>query len=190
MRNGVIFCLCISFASLQSTVASPLDERCPACEAVRPSALSTVLVADSSVVTAGNLTIEDAFTRPTLGGATVAVGYATIVNNGPADDRLVGVSSDISNAAEIHQSKMSNGVMDMRQLPDGLPIAAGTTVSLQPGSYHIMFVGIRHPVKPGDAIHAVLTFAKAGKVDVTFPAASSPGATAPDMGDMKGMKMP
>ncbi len=69
--------------------------------------------------------------------------------------------------------KMDNGVMQMRPLPDGLPIPAGATVVLQPGGYHIMFISIKHGVKPGDIIHATLTFEKAGKVDVAFPAASS-----------------
>lgn len=138
-------------------------------------------------VSVGALKIEDAFTRPTPGGAKVAVGYVTIVNGGAAD-RLVSVTSGISASAEIHESKMENGVMEMRELTDGLPIPAGTTVALKPGGDHIMFVDLNKPVKPGDTINATLTFEKAGKVDVGFKAAASMGATSPG-GDMGGMKM-
>ncbi len=139
-------------------------------------------------VSIGALKIENAFTRPTPGGAKVAVGYVTIVNGGGTADRLVSVTSGISASAEIHEGKMENGVMEMHELTDGLPIPPGTTVALKPGGDHIMFIDLNKPVKPGDTINATLTFEKAGKVDVGFKAAASMGATSPD-GGMSGMKM-
>ncbi|MGP8232671.1 MAG: copper chaperone PCu(A)C [Methylovirgula sp.] len=153
-----------------------------------PFAAPIVLAAEQSVTT-GQLTIKDAFTRPTPGGATVAVGYLTIVNAGKTDDRLVAVTSDISASAQIHETKMENGVMEMKELPDGLAIPASATVTFKPGAYHIMFMDLKQAVKPGDAIHAVLEFAKAGKVAVTFIAANSMGAMAPGGMKMDGMKM-
>jgi periplasmic copper chaperone A len=149
---------------------------------------SSSIAADASTVSVGSLKIENAFARPTPRGATVAAGYLTIVNSGSTPDRLVSATSDISAKAQIHEMKMDNGIMEMRELPDGLPIPAGTTVTLKPGGYHIMFVDLRHPVKPGDVIHATLTFEKAGKVDVPFKAARSMGAMSPGSA-MGGMKM-
>jgi periplasmic copper chaperone A len=145
----------------------------------------------AKTVSVGSLKLENAFTRPTPGGSTVAVGYVTIVNSGSTPDRLVSASSDISAKTQIHETEMDNGVMKMAELPDGLPIPAGKSVALKPGSYHIMFVDIKHPVKPGEVIHATLTFEKAGKVDVPFKAANSMGAMAPSggMSGMGGMKM-
>ncbi|HLH10641.1 MAG TPA: copper chaperone PCu(A)C [Methylovirgula sp.] len=157
--------------------------------------LAAILVATevmAATVDVGPLKIEQAFTRPTPGGASVAVGYLTIVNTGKETDRLVSVTSDISAKAEIHEMKMENGVMKMGEVKDGLPIPAGATVALKPGGDHLMFVGIRHAVKPGEVIKATLTFEKAGKVDVPFKAAASMGAMSPgDDGDsgMGGMKM-
>lgn len=152
---------------------------------------AAVTAADAPSVSVGALKIENAFARPTPGGATVAVGYLTIVNSGSTPDRLVSATSDISAKTQIHEMKMDNGVMEMRELTDGLPIPAGATVALSPGGYHIMFVDLKHPVKPGDVIHTTLTFEKAGKVDVPFKAAASMGAMSPggDMGGMGGMKM-
>lgn len=189
MQSHFIVAACASLIAASYAVAGPYSAD-PARSLGLTQAPRIVEAADRPGVSVGNLTIENAFTRPTLGGATVAVGYATIVNNGKMADRLLSVASDISSTAEIHESKMANGVMEMHEVSGGLPIAAGATVLLRPGSYHIMFLGIKHPVKSGDTIHATFTFSKAGKADVAFPAASSPGATAPDMGDMKGMKMP
>lgn len=142
-------------------------------------------------ISVGSLKIENPFARPTPGGATVAAGYVTIVNSGGTPDRLVSVTSDISAKTQIHEMKTDNGVMEMRELTNGLVIPAGKSVALKPGGDHIMFVDIKHPVKPGDVIHATLTFEKAGKVDVAFKAANSMGAMSPGgaMGGMGGMKM-
>jgi periplasmic copper chaperone A len=136
----------------------------------------------------GPIKIENAFTRPTLGGASVAVGYMTLTNTGKTDDWLESVTSDISATSEIHETKMENGMMEMRESPKGLALPAGATIAFKPGAYHIMFVGIKHAVKPGDTIHATLTFEKAGKIAVDFPAADNSGAMAPSS-DMNGMKM-
>jgi periplasmic copper chaperone A len=162
---------------------------------MKPSRTSTFLIAflvqifaATGFAAAGSIKIDNAFTRPTLGGATVAVGYMTITNSGQDGDRLESVTSDVSASSEIHETKMENGMMEMRELPKGLDIPAGGTVAFKPGAYHVMFVGIKHPIKPGETIHATLTFEKAGRLAVDFPAADSPGAMAPS-GDMGGMKM-
>lgn len=146
------------------------------------------ITADASTVSVGSLKIENAFVRPTPGGATVAAGYLTIINSGSAPDRLVSATSDISAKTQIHEMKMDNGVMEMRELIDGLAIPAGATVALKPGGYHIMFIDLSRPVKAGDTIQATLVFEKAGKVNVSFKAAASMGAMSPD-GGMGGMKM-
>lgn len=146
------------------------------------------VAADAADIGVGTLKIENAFARPTPGGANVAVGYLTIINGGSTPDRFVSATSDISAKTQIHEMKMDNGVMEMRELPNGLPIPAGATVKLQPGGDHIMFVDLKRPVKPGDVIHTTLTFEKAGKVDVPFKAAASMGAMSPES-PMGGMKM-
>lgn len=149
---------------------------------------SNIVAADAAATSVAALKIENAFARPTPAGATVAAGYMTIINSGSTPDRLVSATSDISAKTQIHEMKMENGVMEMRELAGGLPIPAGATVALKPGGYHIMFVDLKHPVKPGEVIHVTLSFEKAGNVDVAFKAAARPGAMSPG-GDMGGMKM-
>jgi copper(I)-binding protein len=63
---------------------------------------------------------------------------------------------------------MDNGTMRMRELAGGLEIKAGETVELKPGGFHIMFQDLTEPLKQGDTVEGTLTFAKAGKVPVTF----------------------
>ena len=148
--------------------------------AATPVVTAPAVAEDSPNVSIGTLFIEGAFTRPTPNGATVAVGYLSIINEGSVPDRLVSVDADISDRAELHESKMVNGVMEMNEVSDGIEIPAGGTVSLRPGGDHIMFLDIKHPVKAGDIIHATLGFENAGQIDIGFHAAPSIGAMAPD----------
>jgi hypothetical protein len=116
----------------------------------------------------GSISIEKPFSRATPGGAKVGAGYMTITNKGTATDRLVSASSPTAGKVEIHEMKMQNGVMKMRELPGGLPIEAGKSASLAPGGYHLMLMELKAPLKQGDKVPVTLNFEKAGKLDVTL----------------------
>ncbi|UYN99215.1 MAG: DUF1775 domain-containing protein [Devosia sp.] len=124
-------------------------------------------------ITLGDLTISAPFTRATLPNAPVGGGYLTIANAGSADDRLVSVTSAIAKDTQIHEMAMDGEVMKMRQLTDGLVIPAGGSVVLEPGGYHIMFLGLTAPIVEGEAISVTLTFEKAGEITIELPAAGS-----------------
>lgn len=118
---------------------------------------------------AGDLVLDHPWSRATPAGAKVGAGYVTIRNNGTAPDRLVAVSSEIAEKTEIHEMAIDPaGIMTMRPLADGLALAAGATTELKPGSYHIMFMGLKQPAKEGEKIAATLSFEKAGDVAVEF----------------------
>jgi len=63
---------------------------------------------------------------------------------------------------------MTDSMMKMRQVTEGLPVPANGAVTLEPGSYHLMFNDLKRPLKEGEHFSATLTFEKAGKMDVTF----------------------
>ncbi|CDX63047.1 conserved exported hypothetical protein [Mesorhizobium plurifarium] len=116
----------------------------------------------------GDLEIEHPWSRATPPGAKVAGGYFTVVNKGSAPDRLLSISSDISDKAELHEMGVKDGVMTMRPVEGGLEIPAGGKVALKPGAYHLMFVGLKRQPKQGEKFPATLTFEKAGSVKVEF----------------------
>jgi len=130
---------------------------------------------------AGPLQVENPWVRATPGGAKVGGGYLTIKNDG--------TSSPIAEKLELHEMSSENGVMKMRALPNGLQINPGQTVTLKPGGYHIMFVGLNKPLKQGDHVPVTLNFANAGTVNVEFVVqamgATQPGSTG--MSNMPGM---
>jgi copper(I)-binding protein len=129
----------------------------------------------------GDLTVTSPWTRATPGGAKIAGGYLKITNNGTSADRFVGVKSDTSDRVEIHEMSMSDGVMKMRPLPNGLEIKPGETVELKSGGYHLMFMDLKQSLKPGDTFKATLQFEKAGPLEVNFNvnALGATGASAP-----------
>ncbi|WP_409334771.1 copper chaperone PCu(A)C [Bradyrhizobium neotropicale] len=135
--------------------------------------------AQAEDIKAGDLVINQAWSRATPSGAKVAGGYLTIENKGSSPDRLVGASGDIAGKLEVHEMATENGVMKMRPLDKGLAIEPGKTVKLAPGGYHLMMFDLKQPLKQGDKVPVTLEFEKAGKVtlslDVQAVGAQAPG---------------
>ncbi|WMT91194.1 copper chaperone PCu(A)C [Pelagibacterium sp. H642] len=117
-------------------------------------------------VTVGDLTISGAFTRATLPNAPVGGGYVTITNTGDEADRLLDAQSSFSPDVQIHKMAVVNDVMQMSQLPDGLEIPAGETVTLEPGGLHLMFMDISQPFVEGETVPVTLSFERAGDVEI------------------------
>ena len=115
----------------------------------------------------GSLEIGHPWSRATPAGAPVAGGFLTVTNAGGAD-RLVSVASDAADKVEIHEMAVVDGVMKMRPLDKGIEVPAGGKLELKPGSYHVMFIGLKKPFVKGDMVKGTLAFEKAGKIDVEF----------------------
>ncbi|MFV4733699.1 copper chaperone PCu(A)C, partial [Mycobacterium tuberculosis] len=106
------------------------------------------------------------WTRKPPPGAPAAAGYATIVNGGPGDDRLLGGTSPIATRVEVHRMSMAGGIMVMRPEPGGLAIPAGSSVSLAPGGLHLMLIGPKTYPPVGETVPVILEFEHAGKITV------------------------
>ena len=127
-----------------------------------------VSAASAADYKAGSLDISDPWSRATPKGASVAAGYMSIKNSGSSPDRLVEGSSDIAAKFQVHEMKMENGIAKMRPVKGGLEIKPGETVELKPGSFHVMFVGLKKPLSAGEQFKAILVFEKAGPVSVEY----------------------
>jgi len=136
----------------------------------------------------GSIDVIDPWSRATPKGASVGAGYMKITNNGSTADRLIGGSSEIAPSFEIHEMSMEGGVARMRPVKGGLEIKPGETVELKPGSLHVMFVGLKKPLAPGDHVKATLVFEKAGPVEVEYDVLAM-GASPAGQGSMPSMQM-
>jgi periplasmic copper chaperone A len=126
----------------------------------------------------GSIHISQPWARATPKGASSGAAYMTITNNGKTTDRVSCVLSDASAQCQIHTMTMEGGVMKMRPVSGGLEIKPGETVTLEPSSLHVMFVGLKHPLEQGKTVEATLKFEQAGTIDVKYPIAAI-GAAAP-----------
>lgn len=118
-----------------------------------------------AVALLGDLTVSAPWSRATPPMANVAGGYLTVTNSGEAPERLLGGSSPRASRVEIHSMTMENDVARMRELPEGVEVPAGGELTLEPGGYHLMLVGLDAPLSEGERVPLTLRF-EGGTVDV------------------------
>jgi periplasmic copper chaperone A len=93
---------------------------------------------------------------------------ARVTNNGKEADRLTGGTFEGADKVEVHETKMDGYKMIMRQLKGGLEIKPGETVEFNPGSYHLMIIGLKKSISQGPNVKGSVTFEKAGNVHVEY----------------------
>jgi copper(I)-binding protein len=133
------------------------------------------------------IVVEQPWARATPTGAMTGAVYMTLANKTDTADRLTAASSDVASKVQIHQMAVVNGIMEMRQLGNGLAIPAGGSVTLKPGDSHVMLIGLKKPLIAGQTLPLTLTFAKAGNISITVPIRAI-GATQSGKGGMGGME--
>ncbi|HSD39375.1 MAG TPA: copper chaperone PCu(A)C [Rhodocyclaceae bacterium] len=142
------------------------------------------LACNAHEYTLGSIKIGHPWARATTPGAQTGGGYLKLENNGAAD-RLVSISTNVSEAAELHSMSMEGNVMKMEKLDKGVELPAGKTIELKPGSLHIMLVGLKAPLKEGTSFPLKLKFEKAGEVTVDVKVESLTAAPAAPAADHK-----
>lgn len=99
--------------------------------------------------------VEGAWVRGTV--ATQKASGAFMRLTPTANARLVAAQSPVAGVVEIHEMAMENDIMKMRQVP-GLDLAAGRTMELKPGGYHMMLMDLKQQLKGGESVPITLVF--------------------------------
>jgi len=116
----------------------------------------------------GDLVIEHPVARATTAMAMTGAGYFVIMNNGTEDDRLVEITANFPRVM-MHDTKTNDGIATMFHIEDGVAVPAGGTVTFEPGSKHVMFMGLNgDPFEIGEEIPATMNFEKVGELDIVF----------------------
>lgn len=109
--------------------------------------------------------IHDAWIRSSAEGTTTAM-FGMIMNHTDVNDTLTDVSSDLSQLTEFHETfKKSDDMMGMRHV-EKQPIEANTSLTLKPGSYHVMLIRLNQDLKVGDQKELTFHFKHAGDIKV------------------------
>ena len=86
--------------------------------------------------------VTDARVRALIPGQDKTVGYFELTNNTTATLTLLSAEADAARAIEFHTTRLDDGIMRMRRLPE-ITIPAGETIRFQPGGNHLMLFGVR-----------------------------------------------
>lgn len=130
-------------------------------------AVAALAGCSSSAGTPGTMTATGAWARPSTSMDRAGAAYMVISNGTGTDDALVGASSPASATAEVHETVTdATGKMGMQPVAS-VPISAGGSMELKPGSYHIMLIDLTQELKVGDSIQITLDFEKAPDLTVT-----------------------
>ncbi|MEM8571958.1 MAG: copper chaperone PCu(A)C [Pseudomonadota bacterium] len=127
----------------------------------------------------GSIIIDHPMAFETAATARAAGGFLTLTNTGDTDDRLIAVRADFPRM-ELHTTIEEDSIMRMMQV-EAIEIPAGETVALEPGGFHVMFMGLDgDPFEVGEKVPATLVFEQAGEIAVEFAVESRGGAAAMD----------
>ena len=114
---------------------------------------------------ADQITIADAYVRQAPPNAKATGAFMTLKNAGDKDVAVVKASSTAAKITELHNHINDNGVMRMRQVKDIVVPAKGET-QLKPGSYHVMLIDMKTPLKADDHVVITLGFADGSSKEV------------------------
>jgi len=117
--------------------------------------IAALLTVTASAWAQTTVKVEDAWVRGTVSTQKASGAFMRITPS--ANTRLLSVSSPVAGVVEIHEMAMDNDVMRMRQVP-GLDLAAGRTLVLKPGGYHVMLMDLKQQLKAGESVPLTLVF--------------------------------
>jgi periplasmic copper chaperone A len=90
-------------------------------------------------------------------------GYVTILNRGMAPDALLSATADVATSVEVHETRNMSGMMMMERVPR-IVVPPGARVELKPGGYHLMLIGLKHALIPGQTVTLTLAFERTGSI--------------------------
>lgn len=113
-------------------------------------------------------TVMGAFVRAVPPGQKNSAAFMQIQNNDSQAHALVRAESSVATVVELHNHFNEGGVMKMRKV-EKIDLSARKTVALKPGSFHIMLIGLKQPLKVGETVDLSLSFEDGTSLKVSAP---------------------
>lgn len=109
------------------------------------------LLCQMTVASADHIEIRQAWIPEAPPVSRVHAGYFEIHNSSGTDALLSHASSDAYDSVEVHLSIEKDGVASMRRV-EAVKLPAGSSVSFEPGGYHLMLIGPHEAKRAGDKV--------------------------------------
>lgn len=114
---------------------------------------STLLALSAAHLAHAQVTVSEPWVRATTSQQKATGAFMKLDSAKGAT--LLSASSPVAGVVEIHEMVTQDGVMKMRAIPK-LPLPAGKTTELKPGSYHIMLMDLKEPLSTGRKVPVTL----------------------------------
>lgn len=112
--------------------------------------------------------VQDAWVRAAPPSTKALAGYMRIKNNSTKPVVLTTVSSPQFKKVEMHKTEMHEGMMKM--IPQKqLRIPPKETLTLEPGSYHLMLINPRSVPQEGEQVDIELHFDNGQTLHISVP---------------------
>jgi copper(I)-binding protein len=103
-----------------------------------------------------------------------SAGYFMLHNESDQDRLLVGASSDVAKAIEIHTVIEKDGASTMTRL-ESIVVPKQDCVLFEGGGNHIMLIGLKQPLQEGQSVALTLHFQNGETLDVDLVVQKSQG---------------
>ena len=114
----------------------------------------------SGAVSRASLAVTDGYARAAPTGGVAGV-FFRVENAGRGADTLVAARTGAAERVEVHRTtETADGLRGMEEVT-GVPVPPGGAVAFEPGGLHVMLVGLRRDLVPGDTVYVDLEFADA-----------------------------
>lgn len=128
-----------------------------------------------SQVSVDSPSLDNAWVKAADEGMTAVFGE--LKNSSDKDITIVGAEYDDADEVQLHETLEDNsGGMSMQEKKGGFTVPAGESMSLKPGGEHLMVMGLKRPIKPGEEISLELVTGDDQTVSVTAIAKDYSGA--------------
>lgn len=114
------------------------------------------------------ITVSDPWVKAADKGMTAAFG--TLTNSSGAEVTITAAATPDSAMSELHEVVDDSGKMVMQPVPGGFAVPANGTLTLEPGGFHIMLMGVSAPIRAGAEVPFTLTCSGGATVQFTAPA--------------------
>ncbi len=104
------------------------------------------------------LVVTDAWVRAAPPGVKTHAGYLTLHNNADAHVSIVAAHSPQYEQAEIHYSRIVDGVATMTR-QDQITLPPGGVLKMAPGGFHLMLMNPKVALQEGDTVEIALQMA-------------------------------
>lgn len=133
-------------------------------------AVIAMIAAAGAVAQDAPIVLEKAWVRRAVamtdakpGAPATAGAYVTVLNRGKTPDALISATADVAERVEVHETRNMSGMMMMEKVAK-VELAPGARVELKPGSYHLMLIGLKRTLAPGQTVTLSLEFERAGRI--------------------------